>query len=96
MRDVQQIVSAAGWHFVTRAAARNLIVFPLAVWALSDDARVYGLAGDVPLGGSEPPFNVSGDTARLILPPPMCGQYKHLSTMTAAERAAIATPENAP
>ena len=86
-----QIVAADGWHFVARGTDGAIIVFPLAVWGLTDDGRVLGLVGDVPMGGV--PGSYIEGTARLIAPPPICGAYRHRSTMTAAELAAIATPE---
>jgi hypothetical protein len=87
----QQVVGADGWHFVARGPDGAILVFPLAVWGLTGDGRVLGLVGDVPMGGI--PGSLMGGTARLIPPPPISGAYRHRSTMTAAELAAIPTPE---
>ena len=58
------------------------IVWPLAVWALTDDDQVIGLVG-VRQGGPE---NNTGRTAALVAVPPLRGTYKPSADLTLEER----------
>lgn len=82
---IRQITPADGWFFVTREAeTEKLMVFPIAVWALSGES-VIGLVGDTPTGGGI----LDEQTPRLIAAPPMMGMYKHLSTLSDEEKSKI-------
>lgn len=87
----KQITPADGWHFVSREEpSGKLIVFPLAAWALVEDgSAVIGLVGDVLGGGPDRESSSHKRVARLVRVPPIEGVYKHASSMTAAELAAV-------
>jgi|ThiBio_inoc_biof_1041523.scaffolds.fasta_scaffold00229_6 hypothetical protein len=87
----KQITPADGWHFVSKEEPSGKpIVFPLAAWALVEDgAAVIGLVGDVLGGGPDRESSSHKLVARLVSVPPIEGVYKHVSSMTAAELAAI-------
>lgn len=84
----KQIIPAEGWHFVANDLSNGKpIVFPIAAWGLQEEGSVIGLVGNVSGGGHMEPN--SNRILKLIAAPPIQGMYKHTSTMTADELAAV-------
>lgn len=78
------IIPATDWYFVIDAVSPQTeqIVWPLAVWALTDDDQVIGLVG-VRRGGPE---DNAGRTPALVAVPPLRGTYKPSADLTPEER----------
>jgi hypothetical protein len=77
-----QIVPTSDWYFVHEnvdAKSKPYTVYPVAVWALSEGSDVIGLihAGGLPVE--------NGQTPKLITPPPIQGNYLHLSELTSEQ-----------
>jgi hypothetical protein len=74
------------WFFIH---AEPLTVYRLALWATRDDGTITGLIA------VSAPVETSGyageTTARLAEPPPVPGNYKHLSSLNADEKTLITT-----
>ena len=83
----KQIIPADGWFFVAQDHDK-FIVFPLAVWALTEDGSVIGLIGNV-LGGAEHESSSYKSTVRLVAVPPIVGSYKRRDELSASEIEAI-------
>jgi hypothetical protein len=74
----KQIIPADGWYFVAKDNNR-LIVFAVAVWALTEAGAVIGLVGNIKRDLEDK------STARLVPVPPIVGSYKLREELSVAE-----------
>lgn len=79
-----QIVPATDWFFVHRDGFRTHAT-RLAVWGIDESGRVIGLIS-VSDPSESPGIRTS---AKLVSPPPITGEYKHLLELNQAERDAL-------
>lgn len=82
------LVPAQDWVCVVfPVAPRNeLVVWRVAVWALTEEGEVVGLIS-VPGGGEDD--EVMGKTCGLIPPPPLRSVYKHISELDKNEQTVL-------
>lgn len=72
------LTPATDWFFVHKSedARRPHAIHRIAVWAITENGEVIGL---IPVND---PRVTNGLTAKLVAPPPIEGEYRHLSTFT--------------
>jgi len=86
----QQITPAQDWVYVQLPIEPQyeIVVYPVAVWAMNEDGQVVGLIS-VPGGGHTD--KIMGPTCRLVSPPPLRGVYKHFRELDKNEVQALET-----
>jgi len=84
---VKSMCPAGDWFYVTKPTKpqNETTVWPIAVWATSDDGEVFGMV-------SIPKITLNGQPTKptLVSVPPVDGVYKHIRELSAAEQQSLA------
>ncbi|CAM2164605.1 conserved hypothetical protein [Burkholderia latens] len=76
---IQSLSPCADWFYVATGSRDEDIVFRVAAWAVLESGEVVGM---IAASGAATDDNV----ARLVTPPPIKGGYKHIDTLTDAQK----------
>jgi hypothetical protein len=86
----KQISPATDWVYVQLPTDQNnnVVVYPVAVWALNEENCVIGLISVAGGGNND---TTMGRVPCLVSPPPLKGIYKHMIELNEVEKESLTT-----